>query len=253
MFKKIVKKLIPEKYHYDLRLLRFYLQGDDFYYELVYRREFMRNAFHLLSFNGITGDYAEFGCCSGNTFNLAYKESRKFNFNCKLWAFDSFSGLPSASSYKDEHPIWREGSMYTSIEEFHIICRNNKIPDSTYSIIPGFYKDTIGSKESPNSILPIDIALAYIDCDMYSSTKIVLEFLIKRLKHGMIIAFDDYYCFSNTAISGERRAYLEFININKDHRFNLLPYLQFGWHGMSFIVEDKSFAPELYSDHYANK
>jgi hypothetical protein len=56
------------------------------------------------------------------------------------------------------------------------------------------------------------------------------------MKHGMIIAFDDYFCFSNTAISGERRALLEFTE--KEARFNFLPFVQFGWSGMSFIVED---------------
>ena len=249
LLKMIVKKLIPKKYHYNLQMLRLFLEKDDLFHELSQRQEFMRKIFHFLSFNGITGDYLEFGCCSGNTFRLAYQESRKLNFNCKLWAFDSFNGLPSPSSHKDEHPRWKEGSMSISVDEFITICRNNRIPDSAYNIIPGFYKDTIGKLESLSPGFPTDIALAYIDCDMYSSTKIVLEFLAKRLKHGMIIVFDDYYCLSSTAMSGERRAYLEFIN--KEHRFDFLPYLQFGWHGMSFIVEDKSLVRELNSDYHA--
>jgi hypothetical protein len=133
--------------------------------------------------------------------------------------------------------------MHTSIDEFRTICRVNQIPDSAYRIVPGLYKDTIGKANSDRGDFPVDIALAYIDCDMYSSTKTVLEFLAKRLKHGMIIAFDDYYCFSSTALSGDRQAYLEFIN--KDHRFHFLPYVQFGWHGMSFIIEDRLLTRDL--------
>jgi hypothetical protein len=30
-------------------------------------------------------------------------------------------------------------------------------------------------------------------------------------KHGMIVAFDDYFCCSATQISGERRAFVEFV------------------------------------------
>jgi hypothetical protein len=46
---------------------------------------------------------------------------------------------------------------------------------------------------------------------MYSSTRTVLSFLESRLKHGMIVAFDDYFCWSSTQISGERRAFVEFV------------------------------------------
>ena len=56
-------------------------------------------------------------------------------------------------------------------------------------------------------------------------------------KHGMIIAFDDYHCWSPTQLSGERRAKLELVS---DHeKWHLEPFLKYGWHGHSFVVEDK--------------
>jgi hypothetical protein len=51
----------------------------------------------------------------------------------------------------------------------------------------------------------------------------------------MILAFDDYYCYSSTRPSGERLAFEEFVSRNP--RWQFLPYVQFGWHGLSFIVE----------------
>ena len=54
---------------------------------------------------------------------------------------------------------------------------------------------------------------------------------------GMVLAFDDYYCWSSDAIAGERRAMLEFF---RDSRWNLLPFVQYSWGGMSFVVEDAS-------------
>ena len=229
---RTLRKLIPKRY-----------RKDDYYHEEIHRRELMRRAFTALSFNGMSGDYAEFGCCGGMTFKLAYQESRKRGFNCKLWAFDSFCGLPPQSVPEDQHPNWIEGTMKTSLEDFTAICRKNLIPEAEYRIVAGFYKDTLYNIEPRDPRFPADIALAYIDCDLYSSTKTVLNFLSARFKHGMIVAFDDYFCYSRTAVSGERKAFVEYLST--DQRFHFSPYVQFGWHGMSFIVEDRIFLKEL--------
>ena len=201
------------------------------------RRGMMRSAFSALHFNEISGDYAEFGCHTGRTFGLAYNASRKQNYNCKLWAFDSFSGLPPESVSEG----WDEGLMKTSIEDFKKICRRRGIPESAYQIVPGFYEATLTAKEMAHQ-LP-SVSLAYIDCILYSSTKTVLNFLAKRIKHGSIIAFDDYFSFSATTLAGERLACVEFLNA--EPRFHFVPFWRYGWHGMAFIVEDKSYWKEI--------
>jgi len=160
------------------------------------RQEFFYNAFKALSFNGIDGDYVEFGCCGGMTFALAYHEATKHGHKAKLWAFDSFQGLPAPKEAKDSHPKWVEHKMSTTLEQFHKLCAANQVPRDAYNVIPGFYDKTLPAMSCTDG--PKDIALAYIDCDLYSSTKDVLEFLTPRLKHGMIIAFDDYFCWSAT-------------------------------------------------------
>ncbi len=203
------------------------------------RERFFRYAFSALFFNHIEGDYAEFGCHSGVTFSLAYRESRRFKYLCKLWAFDSFSGLPRQKSKADEHPEWIAGSMATSLPQFHKICDGNGIPRSAYETVPGFYDDTLGHMTPTDA--PTSIALAYIDCDLYSSTMAVLRFLMPRLRHGMIIAFDDYYRYSATELAGDRRACLECFADNG--QWNLIPYAQIGWFGMSYIVEQRDLLP----------
>ena len=90
---------------------------------------------------------------------------------------------------------------------------------------------------------PANIALAYVDCDLYSSTMSVLEFLEPRLKHGMIVAFDDYFCWSSGQLSGERRAMLEVFDAHA--RWHLEPYVQFGWHGQSFVVENRELLDSI--------
>jgi hypothetical protein len=206
------------------------------WFELTCRKEFYRKAFYALCFNGIDGDYAEFGCHGGMTFFLAYQEVRRTRYPRILWGFDSFCGLPSQKTPEDAHPKWVEGAMHTDLDEFHFICKFNGIPLSDYRVVPGFYENTL-KPDLTATKLPINICLAYIDCDLYSSTISVLNFLSPRLKHGMIIALDDYFCWSNCQLSGEKRAIKELFKENEN--FRLEPYVQFGWHGMSFVVEDK--------------
>ena len=70
---------------------------------------------------------------------------------------------------------------------------------------------------------------------MYSSTVTALEFLAPRMKHGMIVAFDDYFLWSPTQVSGERAALHEFL---ADHpEWNFYRYKEIHYAALSFVVE----------------
>ena len=75
----------------------------------------------------------------------------------------------------------------------------------------------------------------YVDCNMYSSTVTAFEFLAPRLKHGMIVAFDDYFLWSPTEVSGERSALDEFLVANPQWHFER--YKDVHYAGLSFVVE----------------
>lgn len=202
-------------------------------------RVFFRDAFKALHFNGIAGDYVEFGSHNALTFRIAYDEIKNRGLPTCMWAFDSFEGLPPPSGIHDAHPRWTAGAMKTTETTFHEICAGHGIPRVRYEVVAGFYGQVLPSFSDDKP--PVDICLAYIDCDMYSSTADVLRFLKPRFKHGMIIAFDDYYCWSSTQISGERRAAIEFAA--QENSWHLAPYLQYGWMGQSFVLEDRSILP----------
>jgi hypothetical protein len=218
--------------------------------EMPHYREFFRRVFRAQKFNGIDGAYAEFGCCSGTTFGIAYRAAKMYDAGRMFWAFDSFVGLPAPVGDKDRHPMWREGIFNLDRNYFVTVCRKNRIPDAAYKIVEGYYSDTIGNSAARSVDLPDNIAFAYVDCDMYSSTVSVLEYLGSVMKNGMVIAFDDYFCWSKDAVSGERLALREFAARNE--RFGFLPYIQFGSHGMSFVVEEKHLlgrATPVLADH----
>ena len=215
------------------------------------RREFFRKAFLALGFNGISGDYAEFGCYTGTTFALAWEEYRKAAKHLEFlpygrekerffWALDSFRGLPEGKVPADEHPAWTPGALATSVEEFHRVCAARGIPRGAYAVVEGYYEKTL--REGTGSAgRPQDIALAFLDCDLYSSVLEVLGFLLPRLKHGMILGVDDWFVYSSTQAAGARRACVEVLGRSREWR--LVPYVQFAWGGMSFVVESRKILP----------
>jgi O-methyltransferase len=218
-----------------LRAVRFEvarIRQERWYTEWDARRECLARAFEALEFNGITGAYAEFGSWSGQTMTLAYQASRRVGLNCLLWAFDSFQGLPPSADPRDAHRKWQVNAMTMPLEEFHATLADRGVPRDAYRVVPGFYEKTL-RLDDPD--LPTDIALAYIDCDMYSSTASVLRFLAPRLKHGMILALDDYFCYSPTQTSGEKLAFEEFFEKRREWR--LVPYRQYGSSSQAFVLE----------------
>ena len=197
-------------------------------------QNFFWDAAVALMVNGISGDYVEFGSWGGNTLRMAYEEFGYTAVPRHLWAFDSFQGLPEAEDPRDHHPGWRSGGAgQGGVENFHVMCDAHGIPRDAYTAIEGYYDDVLpafGTTEAPT-----DIALVYLDCNMYSSTVSALAFLSPRLKHGMIIAFDDYWCWSPTDVSGERSAFCEFEAAHP--QWNFLRYKEVNWGGTSFVVE----------------
>lgn len=202
-------------------------------YEMLERKAFFRRAFTYLAFNGIPGDYAEFGSHGAMTFRLAWSANRLTGAGRHLWAFDSFAGLPAPADPRDRHPRWVPGAMAQPVEAFHAACRAHGMGPGDYTVVAGPFAETLAA--DAGGARPDVIGLAYVDCDLYSSTRSVLSFLAPRLRHGMLLAFDDWFCESPEGPSGERAAAAEAFGSASPWR--LVPYQPIGWHGMSFVVE----------------
>jgi hypothetical protein len=201
--------------------------------------DFFWNAFVALRVNGISGDYAEFGCHTGGSFQGAHKAISALGPPRHLWAFDSWDTLPDDHP-RDAHPGWDSVTAGAGgVENFHRACERHGIPRGAYTTIEGYYRDSLPPLGAEGA--PTDIALAYIDCDLYSSTVSVLEFLAPRLKHGMIVAFDDWFCWSPTDVSGERAALAEFLAAHPEWRFDR--YQNIHWSGLAFVVERADTLP----------
>ncbi len=195
--------------------------------------QFFWKCFFMLRMNRIPGDYLEFGSGSNvRSFRLAYKYRVLEYPEPRLFAFDSFQGLPEPTA-DDLHDQWRRGAMAVSLEDFHKVMRRMRAKPDDYTVVPGFYSETLDGTQ-PKTYGITRAAMVFVDCDLYSSAASTLRFVKPVLGDGTIIAFDDWYCYGGSPEKGEQRAFREFLKNNR--RIQAAEYLDFGWHGKSFII-----------------
>lgn len=200
---------------------------------------FFFDAFFMLHMNRVHGDYLEFGSGSNvRSFRFALKYNRLEEFgNRMLYSFDSFEGLPEPTGI-DKHQQWNKGGMAVSIDQFRQILSTYGATDGQdYKTIKGFYDQTL-SNSDPNKIGISKAAFVHIDCDLYESTRLCLDYITDILVNGSVLSFDDWFCFDGDPNRGEQRAFHEWSKANAAS-MQFIPYSKFGWHGMSFLVKRK--------------
>jgi len=198
-----------------------------------YLDEFYWKCFFYLSANRINGDYVEFGSGSNiRSFRLAHKYKRLEKLPLSLFAFDSFEGLPEPTGI-DGHEAWQKGGMAVSLEEFQAVLAHQGAGPGDFQAVAGFYEETLRD-HSPADYGIEKAAFVMIDCDLYASASLALEFVASILDDGSIIALDDWFCFSGDPERGEQLAFREFL-VNHPE-LSVSEFLQFGWHGKSFLV-----------------
>jgi O-methyltransferase len=196
---------------------------------------FFWDAFTAVAVNGISGDYVEFGSWGCNTLRHAFHACEQFEAKRHLWAFDSFQALPLTDEPRDRHPALAPGGVgQGGVDAFYAACAGFGVPRDAYTAVEGYYRDTLPPLANDGE--PRDIAIAYIDCNLYSSTVTVLEFLAPRLKPGMIVGFDDWFLWNpESGVSGEREALSEFLAMRPQWHFNRFKDIH--WGGVAFVVE----------------
>jgi len=171
------------------------------------RRRFFLSAARYLHINRpIEGYYLEFGCNEANSFRMAFNHFKYFNFT--YVAFDSFKGLPKIEEI-DKMQIFHEGKLAFSRKEFERLCKKEGINDDKLIIIEGFYENSL-TKELIAKLSPKKASVIYIDCDLYTSTVSVLNFVVNFLQPGTILFFDDWNCFYGDSDRGQKKAFHEF-------------------------------------------
>lgn len=153
------------------------------------------------------GLYLEFGTYKGDTINTLAKMRPDKQF----FSFDSFDGLPETWTMAT-----RKGAFDTQ----------GRLPPvrKNVTLIKGFFEHSLPPFVEQHGAEKI--AFLHIDCDLYSSTKTVLENLQPMLTAGTIICFDEFYSYPEWQ-EGEYKAFIEFIE--KHHiEFEYTGYIRTG-------------------------
>jgi len=207
-FKGLISKIYSNTKVFYFTHLNFTALEYNFFrsYSLKSRFNFFKRAQYYLQVNRINGVYVEFGSHEVNTFRMALQtlgdRLKPIKIN-KFYAFDSFVGMPEPEGI-DKQKIWKKSMNFTSEDQFKRIVKKDLHRVTT---VKGFYENTLPNYDWPKSNV---IAMAYIDCDYYKSTKECLDFIKDKLQHGSLIVFDDWNCYYADPKRGQRLAYSEF-------------------------------------------
>lgn len=175
------------------------------------------------------GDIFEFGVFQGFTSKILAKNIAKFGFEkAHLHLFDSFEGLPEAkdldtSGYEYKKGVWVKGAMsVTQGLETYIHRKLFEIIPRRVHVTKGFFEDTLEGYIRDRSLKAM---LVILDCDLYSSTKYVLDVLLKHgiIQDGTVVIFDDWMTSLGNPLLGQRRA--------SDEVLKQYPYISFEKYG----------------------
>lgn len=135
-------------------------------------------------------DYYEFGVFKGKTFRYAQE---LFSEGSNFYGYDTFEGLPEEWIC---HIPWRDDLPKEPFRPNEKQSHNNfdlkgVAPDAGRGIFyKGLFQETIANSLKSHSHENKKVIL--IDCDLYSSTIVILSQLHSYLKTGDIIIFDEF-------------------------------------------------------------
>jgi O-methyltransferase len=213
--------------------------------------EAFRRAFEYVYGSGLPGAVAEFGTYMGFTARLLASLIREFGGDGdypghpqqNLYLYDSFAGFPESTdpidveSYELQEGHWLGGSeSVPQGTELRILDHLSTIlPRERIRLVKGFYTETIA-----RAPLPEKVAVLHLDCDLYASTRLVLESLLAggNLQDGCVIFCDDYNCNRANPEQGQRRALRDVFG-QPDSPYHLGDFFPYGWHGRAFFLHQR--------------
>jgi hypothetical protein len=181
----------------------------------------VENHFKDLDFTNY--DLYEFGTYLGQSICgiFEYIEFYNINFN-NFVGFDSLEGLPLENLDSNNNIHWTKGKFsfneyikknQITVNEYKSwLIENNRLPNKysdKFRLIKGFYENTL-NESNLNNLKPA--LFINIDCDIYTSTIQVLEFIFKNklyVSGKTIIRYDDWSNNNMEYLTGQSKAHLE--------------------------------------------
>ncbi|MGQ0698183.1 MAG: class I SAM-dependent methyltransferase [Panacagrimonas sp.] len=152
------------------------------------------------------GLFMEFGVFNGDTINGIADRVKT-----TVHGFDSFEGLP-----EDWQGKFKKGA-------FHL---EGQLPEvrQNVKLHVGWFDQSLPKFVAEN---PGPVSFVHVDCDLYSSTKTIFDFLGDRFVPGTVIVFDEYFNYPGWR-EHEYRAFQELIAA-RSLRYRYLIYNDTTW------------------------
>ena len=159
----------------------------------------------------------------------------------EVYGFDTFMGIPELEKSDLDQisimPSFKEGnfqsSPYETVRQF--ILNASDINSKQLHLLQGDFRKGLKKFElSLESDFPL---VFHVDCDIYSSSLVALEFVEKYAHDGSWLLLDDYWCFRGNPKMGQRRAFEEIFNSST--RIIASPYENYRGFGRAFILNLK--------------
>lgn len=170
----------------------------------------LSNAYDLAAYienRKLPGAIVECGVWRGGCAAVMAKVADTAKSNRKIWLFDSFEGMPSATKEdigqdakwlscgvmsEDLTDLTPVGTNIASVEEVKELLFNRlHLKEENVVIVKGWFQNTLPAYRDRIG----DIALLRIDGDWYQSTKACLETLYDNVVNNGYIIVDDYGFF----------------------------------------------------------
>jgi len=168
--------------------------------------------------SGVEGEIAEFGTMTGATSKTILRALGNMTYlnptPIRLHLFDSFQGLPAATSSVDkESPhvisgVWGKGTC-KDLSKDQLIRECSKIlPKERFVVYEGWFNETL-----PTISKEVKFGMIHLDCDLYQSILDVLDycFFNNIVSEGAVLFFDDWNCNKSGPQYGARKAWQDMV------------------------------------------
>jgi len=133
----------------------------------------------------VKGDIIEFGTWKGGSTLMIGRLLKKIGSKKRIFACDTFEGHPYDDQFTSlplRKGLFSDTSVGYVLSKFRRFGVEDKI-----TVIKGLFENTLLNKLAGERF-----SLAFIDCDLYNSTKCALDFLRMRMSNGGRVVIHDY-------------------------------------------------------------
>ena len=167
---------------------------------------------HLLV--DVPGDIAEFGVGSGISLlafvriNDVLQKGLDARARRRIYAFDSFEGLPKLSAFDEPSGGASGGAQmheggYSGATAYASLARFVAAHENV-TLVKGWFSATLPSFIEKHQHL--GLALVHVDCDLFESTRDCLTLVLPRVVPGGIVLFDELF---HPQFPGETKGFWE--------------------------------------------